>query len=183
MARTQSTAALLTCAAAVLAGCGPQKAERPPPAAPAKIRLSSPVFRDGGTIPRRYTCEGEGAAPPLRWSGVPAGTKELALFVDDPDAPAGPFVHWVVFGLRPGTRGLPAGTKPATLRKAQASSGKVGYEPPCPPEGSRPHRYRFVLYALRAPIGLQDGVPAGQVRAAISRTALARGTLVGRYGR
>jgi Raf kinase inhibitor-like YbhB/YbcL family protein len=181
MVRTQSTAALLACAAAVLAGCGPEKAK--PPAAPAKIRLSSPAFRDGGTIPRRYTCDGEGATPPLRWSGAPAGIRELALFVDDPDAPAGPFVHWVVFGVRPATTGLPAGTKPATLRKAQASSGKVGYEPPCPPEGARPHRYRFTLYALRAPIGLQDGAPADQVRAAIERSAIARGALVGRYGR
>jgi hypothetical protein len=183
MPRTQSTVALLTCAAAALAGCGPERRERPPPAAPAKISLSSPAFRDGGTIPRRYTCDGEGAAPPLRWSRPPAGTRELALYVDDPDAPAGPFVHWVVFGLRPGTSGLPAGTKPATLRKAQAGSGKVGYEPPCPPEGDRPHRYRFVLYALRAPIDLQDGAPADQVRAAIDRSTIARGTLVGRYGR
>ena len=183
MARTQSRVALASCALMVLAGCGPDREQQAPPSAPDRLRVSSPAFRDGGTIPRRYTCDGDGTAPGLRWTGVPAGTREVALVVDDPDAPGDPFVHWVVFGLAPGSGGLAAGTKPATLRKARVSSGRVGYEPPCPPEGDGPHRYRFTVYALRASVGLQDGAPAARVRSAIARSATVRGTLVGRYGR
>jgi Raf kinase inhibitor-like YbhB/YbcL family protein len=105
------------------------------------------------------------------------------LFVDDEDAPGGSFVHWVVLALPPSSRGLPAGTKPATLRHGRAASGKVGYEPPCPPKGEPAHRFEFELSALDRPLGLPDGASAQLVRVEIAKSAIARGALVGRYGR
>jgi Raf kinase inhibitor-like YbhB/YbcL family protein len=138
---------------------------------------------DGGTIPTRFTCSGEGAAPPLRWSGVPPGTRELALTVEDPDAPGGRFVHWVVLGLSPRLGGIPEGTKPATLRLGRSSSGKVGYEPPCPPAGGGPHRYVFTLFALRRPLAASYGASADEVRREMSGAVVGLGRLVGRFGR
>lgn len=197
MRATASIAGLLALA---LAGCGdlgpptssqprpgpPRQDARvggPLPLAPARITLSSPAFRPGATIPRSYTCTGEGRLPPLRWTRPPAGTRELALLVEDPDARGGTFVHWLVLGLSSTSRGLPAGTRPATLRQGRASSGRVGYEPPCPPAGTRPHRYLFALYALRRPLGLGLGASPAAARRAIDHAAIARGVLVGRYGR
>lgn len=151
------------------------------PFAPARITVTSPAFAPNATLPRRFTCQGEGAAPPLSWSSVPAGTRELALVVEDPDARSGSFVHWIVLGIPPASRGLAA--KPATLRLGRASSGRVGYEPPCPPKGDGAHRYVFALYALRRPVGLPLGAAVNPVRAAIARSAFARGTLIGRFAR
>jgi len=145
--------------------------------------LSSPAFVDGGTIPTRFTCSGEGAAPALRWSAVPRATRELVLIVEDPDAPGGRFVHWVVLGLSPRLGGIPEGTKPATLRLGRSSSGKVGYEPPCPPRGGGAHRYVFTLFALRRRLDASYGASADEVRRAMSGAVVAQGRLVGRFGR
>lgn len=187
MRRTRSTGIAAVCIIALTAaGCGGRggpTTTAPAPVAPAKIRLSSPAFADGADIPTRFTCSGEGAAPPLRWTGLPSGTHELALIVEDPDAPAASFVHWVVLGLDPSLGGIPAGTKPATLRLGKSSSGKVGYEPPCPPKGSPPHRYVFTLYALRRPLAAPYGAPADEVRRQIAGAVIAEGRLVGRFGR
>src|SRR5690348_10683860 len=101
--RTACSLALL----ALVAGCG--GGSKAAPAAPAKIVLRSSAFAPGATIPARYTCASVGLSPPLRWSGVPAKTRELALLVEDPDAPGGTFVHWVLFHLAPGLRRLTAG--------------------------------------------------------------------------
>src|SRR6187551_2859894 len=112
MPRTPA-AALALSAALALAGCGGEKRAQPPTAtttAPKTIRLSSPAFADGAKLPERYTCDGEGAAPPLRWSGVPKDARELALIVEDRDARRGVFFHWVVLALSPATAGLPEGT-------------------------------------------------------------------------
>lgn len=147
------------------------------------MRLTSPAFADGGTIPTRFTCSGEGAAPPLRWGGVPGGIRELALIVEDPDAPGGTFVHWVVLGLSPGAGGIPEGTRPATLRLGRTSSGKVGYEPPCPPRGAPPHRYVFTLFALRRALGAPYGASAAEVRRRMSGAVIGVGRLTGRFGR
>jgi Raf kinase inhibitor-like YbhB/YbcL family protein len=172
---------------AALAGCGEDRSapERPQgEAADARFSLSSPAFASGGAIPARFTCAGQRSAPPLSWSRPPAGTRELVLVTDDLDAPRGTFVHWIVLGLSPTSRGLPAGAKPATLRSGRASSGRVGYEPPCPPRGDRAHRYAFTLYALRAPLGAEFGAPASRVRAALARARpLAQARLVGRFAR
>jgi Raf kinase inhibitor-like YbhB/YbcL family protein len=166
------------------AGCGGGgRAAGPAPRAPATITLRSPAFRSGATIPDRFTCASVGKSPPLTWSGVPAGARELALLVDDPSAPGGTYVHWILFHLPPGLRRLPAGSVPDAARQAVNSAGSAGWTPPCPPKGDSPHRYAFVLYALRAPLGAQDGASANEVRAAIARVALRQGRLTGRFGR
>jgi hypothetical protein len=145
---------------------------------PASISLSSPAL--GATIPRRFTCDGAGISPPLRWSGAPARAKELVLVVQDPDAPGGTFVHWTAFGIAPEPSGaLPAGAHP---RSGRNSAGHTGWTPPCPPKGAAPHRYEFSLYALAKPSGLSAGARAADVRAALTG-ALARGGFTARYGR
>jgi Raf kinase inhibitor-like YbhB/YbcL family protein len=165
------------------AGCGGDKPSEPLPAAPPTLTLSSPAFRDGGTIPVRFTCNGAGTSPPLAWSGVPADARGLALLVEDPDAPGGTFVHWVLFNIPGGTRALDEGEVPAGARQAKSSTGKAAYTGPCPPKGDAPHHYEFTLYALKSALDLADGAAADDVRAAVAKAALARGRLVGRFGR
>src|SRR5215211_4471564 len=187
MPRTRSTGIAAVCGLALaVGGCGGRggrTSTAPTPVQSGKLRLSSPAFADGGTIPSRFTCSGEGTAPPLRWSGRPAGTRELTLVLEDPDAPDGRYVHWVVLGLSPGLGGIPQGTKPATLRLGRSSSGKVGYDPPCPPRSSAPHRYVFTLFALRRPLDASYGAPADLVRRQMSGAVIGEGRLVGRFGR
>ena len=119
------------------------------------LTISSPAFAAGGSIPARYTCEGQDVSPPLTWSGVPAGAKSLALIVDDPDAPdpAAPkrvWVHWVLFNIPPTAAGLPEAVATAALpsgtREGTNDWNRTGYGGPCPPIGR--HRYFFKLYAL-----------------------------------
>ena len=167
----------------LLAGCGGgDTVKGPAPAAPERIRLSSPAFADGAAIPRRYTCAGDDTAPPLRWTHAPAGTRSLALLLEDPDAPGGTFVHWTVYGLAPATTALDADL-PAGAEQGKNSFGKGGYNGPCPPKGDKPHRYVFTLYALRSTPKLDAGAAPGDVRAAIAKDAVARGRLVGRFSR
>jgi Raf kinase inhibitor-like YbhB/YbcL family protein len=166
------------------AGCGgAERVSKPPPRAPARMALSSPAFASGATIPVRFTCAGAGTSPPLRWSGVPAAARSLALLVEDPDAPGGTFVHWTLYALKPGLRALAAGAVAAGARQGANSAGGTGWTPPCPPGGDRPHRYVFTLYALSRPLGLAAGAAPGAVHDAVARVALARGELVGRFQR
>ena len=179
-------ASILCLVAAVLAaGCGERREKVKPAPQPSlpTIRLKSPAFAAGGTLPRRFTCDGEGAAPPLTWTGVPRSARELALVMEDPDASSGAFVHWVVLAIPPTARGLAEGAKPATLRLGRASSGKVGYEPPCPPKGGPPHDYVFKLYVLRRPTSAGYGASPAQARGAILAASVAQGTLTARFGR
>ena len=174
------------CAIALAAaGCGSggQAQKVPLPQAPSQIALTSPVFTDGGTLPRGVTCDGAGSPPPLRIRGVPAGARELALVVDDPDAPGGEFPHWELYALPPSTRSIDPGRLPSGAREGRNGFGKTGYGPPCPPKGDDPHRYAFVLYALSAPIKLPAGASADDVLNAVKPVAIARGTLTGKYGR
>jgi Raf kinase inhibitor-like YbhB/YbcL family protein len=173
---------LAVLAALLLAGCGGGDAAKAPPAREA-ITLRSTAFRDGATIPLPYTCASVGKSPPLRWSGVPRRTRELALVVIDPDASSGGFVHWVLFHLPPSLHRLAAGGTPDAAREAVNSAGATAWAPPCPPKGDAPHHYEFTLYALEAPLSLQDGAKADAAIAAIGRAALAQGRLVGRFGR
>jgi Raf kinase inhibitor-like YbhB/YbcL family protein len=177
-------AALIAAAAAALAGCGGgDRVEGPPPAAPASITLRSPAFADGAAIPERYSCDGAGVSPPLRWNGVPAGARSLALLMEDPDAPGGTFVHWTLYGVAPDARGLAEGKAPAGARQGENSFGDSAYGGPCPPQGKGAHRYVFTLYALRDTALPNAGASPEDVRAAIAGHALARGTLTGRFAR
>ena len=166
-----------------MAGCGGEKVSGPPPAAPERIRLESPAFRDGGTLPERFTCDGAKVSPPLAWSGVPRRARGLVLLAEDPDAPGGTFLHWSLFELVPSLRRLREGEVPTGAAEGENSFGDTGYGAPCPPEGDDPHRYVFTLYALSVPLVLEGGATPSDVRTAISRAALARGTLSARYGR
>ena len=177
--------AALTLALLALAGCGGggEKLQGPAPSAPERIRLTSPAFHEGGTIPERFTCDGKGVSPPLRWSRVPNRAVELALLVQDPDAPGGTFVHWSLLGLSPSLRGLGEGRVPKGAVQTEQSFGHRGYGGPCPPEDDPPHRYVFDLYALGRRLGLGGGASLEEVRSAIRRAALARGQLTASYGR
>lgn len=151
------------------------------PAVPSSIRLTLAGARDGGSLPRAYTCDGVDDAPPLRWSAVPAGTRELALLLEDRDArgeTGGPFVHWSVFAIPASATSVPPAAKAGTTDFHQTSYGG-----PCPPVSDPPHRYVFTLYALRAPLDLPPGAPPGDLRAAIARAALAQGRLRVSYAR
>jgi Raf kinase inhibitor-like YbhB/YbcL family protein len=146
------------------------------------MELTSPVFDDGATIPARYARDGADVPPPLRWSGVPAGTAELALEVRDPDAPRGTFVHWIVAGLDPGIDGIDDGRLPARV-EGRNGWGDVGYGGPQPPPGDPPHRYVFTLFALAEPSGLASGASHVEFVDAIRGKELTEAELVGRYAR
>jgi Raf kinase inhibitor-like YbhB/YbcL family protein len=154
----------------------------------AGFTLSSPEFEDGQRIPRRYTCEGADVSPPLQWTDPPNGTRSLALIVDDPDAPRGTWVHWILYDLPPTTRSLPEGVPKTGLlrdggRQGRNGFGDVGYGGPCPPRGHGPHRYFFKLYALDAEVDLPPGTTIEHVRSAIDRHTIASTQLMGVYSR
>lgn len=151
------------------------------------VDLHSPAFPHGGAIPSRYTCDGEDDAPPLSWSGVPAGARSLVLLCDDSDAPGGTWRHWAVYDIPPEQASFPGGFAPSARGVKQAINdfGRRGYGGPCPPHGHGRHRYRFRLIALDAPaLGVRDGVRIRDVERAIaSQRVLAESHLVGTYER
>ena len=158
------------------------------PGAPAvAFDLSSPAFAPNADIPRKYTCDGPDLSPPLRWTAPPPPTKGLALIADDPDAPGGTWVHWVIYAISVETRELPeavkkVGTLPSGARQGRNDFGKLGYGGPCPPKGPA-HRYVFTLYALDAPPSLKPGATKADLVKAMERHILAKAELIGRYGR
>jgi hypothetical protein len=167
-----------------VAGCGggsssPTTSNPTAPRSAVTIALTSPAFAAGAPIPRVYTCDGRGVSPPLRWSGVPKGTRELVLLIRDPDAPGGSFIHWAVAGIAPGARSIGPGAAPAGAVQGANSSGSDGYTPPCPPHGDRAHHYVIRVIALARPSGLRTGFDASSLPA----SGLATGTLVGTYAR
>lgn len=144
------------------------------------FQIESSAFGEGEMIPVKYTCDGENVSPPLTWSDPPASTKSLALINDDPDAPAGTWVHWVLWGLSPEVRELPEG---ATIGQAgQNDFRKSEYGGPCPPQGN-PHRYYFKLYALDAEIALSSEATKQQLLEAMKGHILAETQLMGKYQR
>lgn len=149
-------------AALALAACGGSSGGAKP--ASTRVDVSSPAFASGGPIPSQYTCDGRDVSPPLRWSGVPRGTKELRLLIRDPDAPGGNFIHWSVVGIPPTADGLASGALPRGAIAGNNSFGSVGYRGPCPPPGEE-HHYQITVSALSG------------------RTLLASGTLTGTYAR
>ena len=151
-----------------------------------KIQITSSAFEDGGMIPRSYTCDDRDVSPDLAWAGVPGETKTLALICDDPDAPVGTWVHWVLFNIPPGETGLAAEIAPEAELASGARHGtndfrRLGYGGPCPPGGT--HRYFFKLYALDIRLDLDSGATKAQVEEAMQGHILAEGQLMGRYSR
>lgn len=192
----RNSPAVLACLGLLLVACGgaatPQQAEATPVTdgeggGPMTFRLSSTAFEHEGGIPVRYTCDGEDLSPPLLWEGVPEGTLSLALIMDDPDAPMGTWVHWVVYDLPAAMSGLEEGVPPEPDlpgggRHGTNSWRRLGYGGPCPPGGT--HRYFFKLYALDVEeLGLPAGASKEEVLRAMEGHVLAEATLMGRYGR
>jgi Raf kinase inhibitor-like YbhB/YbcL family protein len=151
------------------------------------MQLTSTAFTEGAEIPAKYTCDQKDVSPSLKWTGAPAETKSFVLIADDPDAPAGTWVHWVLYDLPAGTADLPEGLSKAASLPNGARQGindfrRTGYGGPCPPPG-KPHRYFFKLYALDAPIGLKSGATKKEVESAMANHVLAQCQLMGLYRR
>jgi len=151
------------------------------------FKLSSTTFAQGQRIPKKFSCEAEDVSPALAWSDPPAGTKSFALIADDPDAPMGTWVHWVLYELPAGTRQLAEGV-PKQPKLADGGTqgkndfGKTGYGGPCPPPG-KPHRYFFKLYALDVPLDLKPGATKEEVELKMQGHILAQAELMGTYQR
>ncbi len=145
------------------------------------LTLSSPAFTPGGSIPAKYTCDGSDINPPLTIGDVPAGTKSLALIVDDPDAPAGTWVHWVVWNISPATKEIGENSAPAGALQGMTDFRRKAYGGPCPPSGT--HRYFFKLYALDAAPSLDQGASKAALEKAMKGHILAQAELMGLYKR
>ena len=148
-----------------------------------KFRLTSPAFADGAPTPTDSPVTARASSPPLRWKGVPRRAVQLALIVDDPDAPGGTFVHWVAWNIDPESGRLPEQNVPAAVIQGANSLRTDKYLGPCPPRGSDPHHYRFTLYALSKAPSVSPGATADELRATIAPDILRRTRLVGTYQR
>jgi len=151
------------------------------------LSLSSPAFKPGAAIPRKHTGEGADVSPALEWTNAPAGTAAFVLICDDPDAPVGTWVHWVLYDLAAGTRRLEENVPKSEAVLGAAKQGRndfrrIGYGGPMPPPG-RPHRYFFRLYAVSAQTGLPAGATKAEVLRAIEGKVLAQAELMGTYKR
>jgi Raf kinase inhibitor-like YbhB/YbcL family protein len=143
-------------------------------AVPDTITVTSPDF-DGKAMGPAFTCHGAGQHPAIHWSGAPAGTKSLALVMDDSAAPITPYIYWIVFNIGPQSSDIPAGRLPRGPRQADNSKGTLGYDPPCPANPG--HLYRFTVYALDKKLSLDGGASAKTAWMAIAAAAIARGRL------
>ncbi len=157
------------------------------PTKTATIQLTSPAFKQNEMIPRQYTCEGKDLSVPLQWTDSPGGTQSFALICDDPDAPMGTWVHWVLWNLPADSRelkeGIPAVEKlPNGAGQGMTDFQRVGYGGPCPPPGG-PHRYFFKLYALDTRLNFSSHVTKPDLERAMKGHILAEGELVGKYKR
>lgn len=151
-----------------------------------ELDIRSRAFEKGKAIPMKYTCDGDDVSPPLKWSQPPENTKSMVLICDDPDAPMGTWVHWVLYGLSPETLELPEGISNEKEVLGGAKHGvndfrKYGYGGPCPPGGT--HRYFFKLYAVDKKIEMDAGATKDEVLKAIKGHILAEGQLMGKYSR
>lgn len=151
------------------------------------FQLSSPAFRPNENIPQQFTCDGKDVSPALEWDQAPDKTMTFALICDDPDAPAGTWVHWVLFNLPGGTRSLPQGVPADRQLASGARQGvndfrRIGYGGPCPPPGA-PHRYFFRIYALDSKLDLAAGAGRQDLDRSMQGHILAKAELMGRYQR
>jgi Raf kinase inhibitor-like YbhB/YbcL family protein len=150
------------------------------------FQLTSLAFTQGSPIPPRFSCDAEDLSPALQWTGPPPGTQSFALIMDDPDAPGGTWVHWVLFNIPAAARGLPEGVSDAAQqsdggRHGENSWGQPGYGGPCPPGGT--HRYFFKLYALEQALELPALASKAELEAAMQGHILAQAELMGTYSR
>jgi Raf kinase inhibitor-like YbhB/YbcL family protein len=148
--------------------------------------LVSSAFEEGGSIPAKYTCDGQNFSPPLSWSNAPPNTKSFVLFVNDPDAPAGDWVHWVLYNLPGDFHQLNENVPGSETLQNGAAQGrndfqKLGYGGPCPPSGT--HRYYFRLYALDAMLSLKPGATRKEVQQAMRDHVIGEAVLMGKYQR
>ena len=151
------------------------------------LELKSSAFGNNAFIPEEYTCKGKDVSPPLSWSGVPEGTKSFALICDDPDAPMGTWVHWVIYNISPEAKNLPEAVKTqGTLEDGSFQgvndAGRIGYHGPCPPPGA-PHRYFFKLYALDTLLNLNSGLTKAELLQAIEGHIIDQTQLMGKFKR
>ena len=151
--------------------------------------IHSEALEEGGAIPKEYTCDGSDLSPPLEWDGAPYGTRSYALIVEDPDAPMGTFIHWVVYDIPAGRGGLSKGTSTSALldggiKQGTNDFGRTGYGGPCPPRGHGRHPYFFRLLALYVEtLGLPPGASRREVERAFSGHLLGEAVLMGTYSR
>ncbi len=151
-----------------------------------RIKVTSSAFEEGQMIPAKYTADGEDVSPPLEWEGTPDGTASIVLISDDPDAPVGTWVHWVIYDMPPDVRSLPEGVEAEERLENGGVHGttdfhRLGYGGPAPPSGT--HRYYFKVYALDKMLELGPGATKGEVEKAMKRHILAEGQLMGTYKR
>ncbi len=150
------------------------------------IHVTSDAFREGEMIPAQYTCDGRNINPSLRWSGAPKETQSFVILSDDPDAPGGDWVHWVLYDLPPTINMVPEALPPHNVlvnneKHGKNDFGRVGYGGPCPPGGT--HRYFFKVYALDAMLNLPAGKTKKEILKAMEGHILAEGGLMGKYQR
>lgn len=147
----------------------------------AQLKISSSAFQNNGSIPQKYTCDGANVSPPLAFEGVPAGVKSLALIVDDPDAPVGTWVHWVVWNMDATATGIAENSVPEGAVQGVNDFKRRDYGGPCPPSGT--HRYFFKLYALDALLKLNANGKKADLERAMHGHIVAQGELIGLYRR
>lgn len=150
------------------------------------MKISSSAFTEGSMIPAKFTCDGANVSPQLEWTGAPQGTKTFAIINDDPDAPVGTWVHWVIFNLPGNATSLPehipiSETLSNGAKQGKNDFGKIGYGGPCPPGGT--HRYFFKLYALDTELSLKPGITKSDLLKAMQGYILAEAQLIGKYKR
>ena len=151
------------------------------------FQISSNAFPNGETIPKKFTCDGPDVSPQLSWKNAPPSAQSFALVMDDPDAPVGTWVHWVLYNLPANTKELPEGVEKQEKLASGAAQGrndfrKIGYGGPCPPPG-KPHRYFLKLYALDGKLNLSAGATKADLERAMKGHVLGEAELMGRYGR
>lgn len=145
------------------------------------MKITSPAFANQESIPEKYTCDGADISPPLEFSDIPEDAESLALIVDDPDAPAGTWVHWTVWNISPDTTGIAEDSVPEDAQEGMTDFGQPGYGGPCPPSGE--HRYFFKLYALDTELELDSSAGKKQLLDAMEGHKLAESELVGAYAK
>ena len=147
-----------------------------------ELKVFSSSFENGGVIPAKFTCDGENISPDINWEGVPEGTKSLALICDDPDAPSGDFVHWVVFNISVDTNGFEENADLSSIADLGTTDGRgSGYVSPCPPSGF--HHYHFKVYALDEMVKTEGNIDKYELLDKMEGHILAKGELVGLYRR